>query len=73
MPPTAARGFQIIGTSGTVTTVAASHLGLRRYDRNKVDGLRMTSDQIDAVVRDYLELGPPGAGMTRGSGATGIR
>lgn len=53
-------GFQIIGTSGTVTTVAASHLGLRRYDRNKVDGLRMTSDQIDAVIRDYLALGPVG-------------
>lgn len=53
-------GFQIIGTSGTVTTVAASHLGLRRYDRNKVDGLRMTSDQIDRVIRDYLTLGPAG-------------
>ncbi len=38
----AREGFQIIGTSGTVTTVAASHLGLKRYDRNKVDGLRMT-------------------------------
>ncbi|SFI81484.1 Ppx/GppA phosphatase family protein [Celeribacter neptunius] len=53
-------GFQIIGTSGTVTTVAASHLGLRRYDRNKVDGLRMTSEQIDRVIRDYLTLGPEG-------------
>ncbi len=53
-------GFQIIGTSGTVTTVAASHLGLRRYDRTKVDGLRMTSDQIDMVIRDYLSLGPAG-------------
>ncbi len=53
-------GFQIIGTSGTVTTVAASHLGLRRYDRSKVDGLRMTSDQIDRVIRNYLELGPEG-------------
>lgn len=53
-------GFQIIGTSGTVTTVAASHLGLRRYDRTKVDGLVMTSDQIDRVIRDYLMLGPEG-------------
>ncbi len=53
-------GFQIIGTSGTVTTVAASFLGLKRYDRNKVDGLRMTSDQIDQVIRNYLELGPEG-------------
>ncbi|MBI1217868.1 MAG: Ppx/GppA family phosphatase [Rhodobacteraceae bacterium] len=53
-------GFQIIGTSGTVTTVAASFLGLKRYDRTKVDGLRMTSDQIDTVIRDYLDLGPEG-------------
>ena len=53
-------GFQVIGTSGTVTTVAASHLGLKRYDRTKVDGLRMTSDQIDRVIRDYLAMGPLG-------------
>lgn len=53
-------GFQIIGTSGTITTVAASFLGLKRYDRNKVDGLHMTSDQIDRVIRDYLALGPEG-------------
>lgn len=53
-------GFQIVGTSGTVTTVAASHLGLKRYDRNKVDGLRMTSDQIDHVIQDYLHMGPEG-------------
>ena len=56
----AKEGFQIVGTSGTVTTVAASHLGLKRYDRNKVDGLRMTSGQIDAVVREYLTMGPEG-------------
>jgi len=67
----AREGFQIIGTSGIVTTVAASHLGLRRYDRNKVDGLRMTSDQIDRVIRRYLNLGPlgrrrdPGIGRSR--------
>ncbi|OIP88021.1 MAG: exopolyphosphatase [Rhodobacterales bacterium CG2_30_65_12] len=53
-------GFQIIGTSGTVTTVAATHLGLNRYDRNKVDGLRMTSDQIDKVIHGYLRAGPEG-------------
>ena len=53
-------GFQIVGTSGTVTTVAASHLGLKRYDRSKVDGLQMTSDEIDKVIRTYLDLGPRG-------------
>jgi exopolyphosphatase/guanosine-5'-triphosphate,3'-diphosphate pyrophosphatase len=40
--------------------VAASFLGLRRYDRTKVDGLQMTSDQIDLVIREYLSLGPEG-------------
>jgi len=58
--PAPRKGFQIIGTSGTVTTVAASFLGLRRYDRNKVDGLTMTSNQIDKVIHDYLALGPEG-------------
>jgi exopolyphosphatase / guanosine-5'-triphosphate,3'-diphosphate pyrophosphatase len=53
-------GFQIIGTSGTITTVAASFLGLKRYDRAKVDGLLMTTDQIDHVIRDFLVLGPEG-------------
>jgi exopolyphosphatase/guanosine-5'-triphosphate,3'-diphosphate pyrophosphatase len=53
-------GFQIIGTSGTVTTVAASFLNLKRYDRSKVDGLQMTSDQIDIVIREYVALGPDG-------------
>jgi exopolyphosphatase/guanosine-5'-triphosphate,3'-diphosphate pyrophosphatase len=52
--------FQIVGTSGTVTTVAASHLNLRRYDRTKVDGLSMSSAQIDKVIQSYLDMGPTG-------------
>lgn len=57
----ATRGrFQVVGTSGTVTTVAASHLGLKRYDRTKVDGLTMKSADIEAVIRGYLSLGPDG-------------
>ncbi len=57
---TAHKGFQIIGTSGTITTVAASYLRLKRYDRNKVDGLVMNSGQVDKVIREYLALGPIG-------------
>ncbi len=52
--------FQIIGTSGTITTVAASHLGLKRYQRDLVDGLNMSSTEISAVVDRYLLLGPKG-------------
>lgn len=54
------KSFQIIGTSGTITTVAASYLRLKRYDRNKVDGLVMNSTQVDTVIREYLDLGPIG-------------
>ena len=54
-------GFQIIGTSGHGHDgCGQSFLGLRRYDRTKVDGLQMTSDQIDLVIREYLSLGPEG-------------
>jgi len=53
-------GFQMIGTSGTVTTVAAAHLGLRRYDRRKVDGLTLTERQIDTVIGRLMALGPEG-------------
>ena len=53
-------GFQMIGTSGTVTTVGAAHLGLRRYDRRKVDGMRLSALAIDAVIARFLKLGPEG-------------
>lgn len=52
--------FQIIGTSGTVTTVAASHLGLPRYERCKVDGISMCKQEIETVVQRYLSIGPEG-------------
>ncbi len=50
----AAGRFQVIGTSGTVTTIAASHLGLKRYDRNKVNGLNMRACEIGTVVDRYI-------------------
>ncbi len=40
---------QMIGTSGTVTTLAAAYLHLRRYDRAQVDGLEIGFDDIAAV------------------------
>ncbi len=41
---------QMLGTSGTVTTVGALHLGLTRYDRSRVDGMHLAFDDIEAVV-----------------------
>jgi exopolyphosphatase/guanosine-5'-triphosphate,3'-diphosphate pyrophosphatase len=40
----------LLGTSGTVTTIAGVHLELRRYDRNRVDGCWMSVAEIDAVI-----------------------
>lgn len=42
-------GFHLLGTSGTVTTLAGIHLDLPRYDRRRVDGLWMTSGEVDAM------------------------
>lgn len=45
--PAIARGeVQMVGASGTVTTVSAHHLGLKRYNRTIVDGSRIGRDQI---------------------------
>ncbi|MEO0344375.1 MAG: Ppx/GppA phosphatase family protein [Pseudomonadota bacterium] len=52
--------FQVIGTSGTVTTVAASHLKLSRYVRDKVDGVDLSAADVDTVVNQYLRLGHKG-------------
>ena len=42
-----ARGeVQMVGASGTVTTVSAHHLGLKRYNRTLVDGSRIGRDSI---------------------------
>lgn len=42
--------FHLLGTSGTVTTLAGVHLALSRYDRRRVDGLWMSSFEIDAAI-----------------------
>ncbi len=40
---------QMLGTSGTVTTLAGLHLGLARYDRTVVDGVVMTFEALAGV------------------------
>ncbi len=39
--------FHLLGTSGTVTTLAGLLLGLERYDRRQVDGLWVTDKELD--------------------------
>ncbi|NTF30943.1 Ppx/GppA family phosphatase [Rhizobium skierniewicense] len=46
--------FHLIGTSGTVTTLAGVHLDLPRYDRRKVDGLWLSDDEVTAMQDKLL-------------------
>ena len=51
-----AHRVQMIGSSGTVTTLAGIHLALPRYIRAMVDGSTLTFDQIDKVSRHLAGL-----------------
>jgi exopolyphosphatase/guanosine-5'-triphosphate,3'-diphosphate pyrophosphatase len=46
--------FHLIGTSGTVTTLAGVHLDLPRYDRRKVDGLWLSDAEVTAMQDKLL-------------------
>jgi exopolyphosphatase/guanosine-5'-triphosphate,3'-diphosphate pyrophosphatase len=50
----------LIGNSGTVTTLAAVHLGLRRYDRSRVDGVWVNSQEMTDLVKNLSEIGISG-------------
>jgi len=47
---------RLLGTSGTVTTLASVHLGLSSYDRSAVDGLLMPSSAMRAVSQRIAGL-----------------
>ncbi len=51
---TASPRFHLLGTSGTVTTLAGIHLGLERYDRRRVDGMWMGADDVTAMTQTLL-------------------
>jgi len=47
---------QMLGTSGTVTTLVGVHLGLARYERQRVDGAFLGFETMRKVTRDLLAL-----------------
>ena len=47
---------QMLGTSGTVTTLGALHLDLPRYDRQMVDGLDLELSDIRVVVDRLMRM-----------------
>lgn len=42
--------IQLIGTSGTVTTLAALHMNLKRYDRTQVNGLHLSPEIVKRTI-----------------------
>jgi exopolyphosphatase/guanosine-5'-triphosphate,3'-diphosphate pyrophosphatase len=54
--PKRCESAHLLGTSGTVTTIAGVHLALRRYDRRYVDGCWMGMQEISAVVDRLLAM-----------------
>lgn len=55
----AGRGH-LVGTSGAITSLAGIHLGLRRYQRNLVDGLWMSRGDCEAAADTLKRLGHGG-------------
>lgn len=47
--PSDAEGIRLLGTSGTVTTLASVHLALPAYDRRAVDGLHVPVDAMQKI------------------------
>jgi len=47
-------GFHLLGTSGTVTTLAGIYLDLPRYDRRRVDGLWLSDEDVDRMMERLL-------------------
>jgi exopolyphosphatase/guanosine-5'-triphosphate,3'-diphosphate pyrophosphatase len=47
-----AGSFHMLGTSGTVTTIAGIFLKLERYERSKVDGTWLKRGDIERVIAD---------------------
>ncbi len=48
--------FHLIGTSGTVTTLAGVYLNLPRYDRRQVDGLWLADGDVTTMQAKLLAL-----------------
>src|SRR5215218_2443354 len=47
--PKKRKGIRLLGTSGTVTTLASVHLALPSYDRRAVDGLHMPTEAMQTI------------------------
>jgi exopolyphosphatase/guanosine-5'-triphosphate,3'-diphosphate pyrophosphatase len=49
-------GVHMLGTSGTVTTIAGVFLRLKRYDRRRVDGCWLSDNEVSSVVAELMAM-----------------
>lgn len=56
MLPEDKAGIRLLGTSGTVTTLASVHLALPTYDRRVVDGLHVPIDSMQRISSMIAEM-----------------
>ena len=54
--PARRSNIRLMGTSGTVTTLASVYLALPSYDRRAVDGLKMPSEKMREVSRMLSQM-----------------
>lgn len=50
---------RLLGTSGTITTLASVYLGLERYDRSAVDGLIVPTEAMRSISADLAGRSVP--------------
>jgi exopolyphosphatase / guanosine-5'-triphosphate,3'-diphosphate pyrophosphatase len=51
---------RLLGTSGTVTTLASVYLKLQSYDRKQIDGLHLPTEAMREISRTLAALPPEG-------------
>ena len=56
MLPSKAKGIRLLGTSGTVTTLASVHLALPSYDRRQVDGIHVPIGDMRRISTMISEM-----------------
>ncbi|MCS7338150.1 MAG: Ppx/GppA family phosphatase [Verrucomicrobiae bacterium] len=54
--PGATDALQLVGTGGTSTVLACIHAGVPRFDRAKIDRLRLRLDQLRAMVERLWQM-----------------
>ncbi len=54
--PNATDSLQLVGTGGTSAVLACIQAGLPKFDRLKIDGMRLRLDQVRAIVEQLWQM-----------------